>query len=83
MRTFGRSVSKISLLAVFVIPVLAGIGLAQNPPNNPCEPFGYTGPVYRVGKDVTAPRIVSTVEPEYTRRQDEQNSRERSFSYSL
>jgi protein TonB len=65
MRSFRRAIPE-ALLIIFVTPVLAGIALAQNTPSNPCEPFGYTGPVYKVGKDVTEPRIIRTVDPEYT-----------------
>jgi len=67
MRIFRRPIFKISLVTVFVILILAGIVLAQKTPHNPCQAGGYTGPVYAVGRDgVTAPRIIRTVEPEYT-----------------
>jgi protein TonB len=63
-----RAIPSASVRVTVAILVLGGMLFAQDAPHHSCDTGrGMTGPVYRVGKDgATAPRIIRTVEPEYT-----------------
>jgi hypothetical protein len=80
MRILRRG-TIVSLCGVSVLALVSTLP-AQDAPDNSCEAVTVNpGRIYRVGKDdVTAPRLIHAVDPEYSEKARCANSRERSCS---